>query len=59
MLNNYTTMCSSQKSRLEFEFIDVLRHMRRYFSHIYDGTDEQAEVEEEVEVVPTVGLPTP
>ena len=23
----------------EFEFIGVLRHMRRYFSHVCDGTD--------------------
>ena len=24
------------------EFIDVLRHMQQYFSHICDGTDVQA-----------------
>ena len=28
---------------LSFEFIDVLRHMQRYFSHICDGTDVQAD----------------
>ena len=28
---------------LEFEFIGVLRHMQRYFSHICDGTDVQAD----------------
>ena len=27
----------------EFEFIGVLRHMQRYFSHICDGTDVQAD----------------
>ena len=31
------------KTSLSFEFIDVLRHMQRYFSHIYDGTDVQAD----------------
>ena len=31
-------------SWVEFEFIGVLRHMQRYFSHnIYDGTDVQAD----------------
>ena len=29
--------------RIEFEFIGVLRHMQRYFSHICDGTDVQAD----------------
>ena len=28
---------------VEFEFIGVLRHMERYFSHICDGTDVQAD----------------
>ena len=28
---------------VEFEFIVVLRHMQRYFSHICDGTDVQAD----------------
>ena len=27
----------------EFEFIGVLRHMQRYFSHIFDGTNVQAD----------------
>ena len=27
----------------EFEFIGVLCHMQRYFSHICDGTDVQAD----------------
>ena len=27
----------------EFEFIGVLRHMQRCFSHICDGTDVQAD----------------
>ena len=27
----------------KFEFIGVLRHMQWYFSHIYDGTDVQAD----------------
>ena len=27
----------------EFEYIGVLRHMQRYFSHICDGTDVQAD----------------
>ena len=29
--------------KLKSEFIGVLRHMRRYFSHICDGTDVQAD----------------
>ena len=28
---------------VEFEFIGVLRHMQRYFSHICDATDVQAD----------------
>ena len=28
---------------LKFEFIGVLRHMQRYFIHIYDSTDVQAD----------------
>ena len=28
---------------IEFEFFGVLRHMQRYFSHICDGTDVQAD----------------
>ena len=27
----------------EFEFIGVLRHMQRYFSHICDGKDVKAD----------------
>ena len=30
-------------SFVEFEFICVLRHMERYFSYIFDGTDMQAD----------------
>ena len=30
-------------SKRGFEFIDVLRHMQQYFSHICDGTDVQAD----------------
>ena len=29
--------------KFEFEFIDVLRHMQRYFSHICDVTDVQVD----------------
>ena len=28
---------------IEFEFIGILRHMQRNFSHICDGTDVQAD----------------
>ena len=34
-------LCNS--AQFEFEFIGVLRHMRRYFSHICDGTVVQAD----------------
>ena len=39
---------------IEFEFIGVLRHMQRYFSHVTAQMCRRTE-----EVVPTVGLPTP
>ena len=29
--------------KFEFEFIGISRHMQRYFSHICDGTDVQAD----------------
>ena len=28
---------------MKFEFIGVLRNMQRYFSHLCDGTDVQAD----------------
>ena len=34
--------CFTDK-KFEFEFIGVLRHIQRYFSHICDGTDVQAD----------------
>ena len=42
----------------EFEFIGVLRHMQRYFSHILDVTAQMCRRIEE-EVVPPIGLSTP
>ena len=44
-------------NQFEFEFIGVLRHMQRYFSHINVTAQMCRRTEEEV--VPTVGLPTP
>ena len=35
--------CKLKEHAFEFEFIGVLCHMQRYFSHICDGTDVQAD----------------
>ena len=39
----YKTFTFIVKFELSFGFIDVLLHMQRYFSHICDGTDVQAD----------------
>ena len=42
-------------TEFEFEFIGVLRHMQRYFSHICDSTDVQADWRRSIEST-VVGL---
>ena len=36
-------ICRGGILEFKFEFIGSLRHMQRYFSHIYDGTDVQVD----------------
>ena len=36
-------VCETRIPQVEFELIGVLHHMQRYFSHICDGTDGQAD----------------
>ena len=44
--SEYNGICLDSETHIVIQpgwFIGVLRHMRRYFSHICDGTDVQAD----------------